>query len=45
MLTLCVTPIRRATGFNRLVAFRRMLGLFAFFYLVMHFSTYLAVST
>jgi sulfoxide reductase heme-binding subunit YedZ len=41
MLTLCVTPIRRATGFNRLVSFRRMLGLFAFFYVVVHFLTYL----
>jgi methionine sulfoxide reductase heme-binding subunit len=40
MLTLCVTPIRRATGFNRLIAFRRMLGLFAFFYALLHFSTY-----
>jgi sulfoxide reductase heme-binding subunit YedZ len=41
MLTLCVTPIRRATGFNRLVSFRRMLGLFAFFYVVVHFLSYL----
>jgi sulfoxide reductase heme-binding subunit YedZ len=41
MLTLCVTPIRRATGFNRLIAFRRMLGLFAFFYVVLHFLSYL----
>lgn len=40
MLTLCITPIRRATGFNRLVALRRMLGLFAFFYVVLHFLTY-----
>ena len=40
MLTLCVTPIRRSTGFNRLIAFRRLLGLFAFFYLVLHFLTY-----
>jgi sulfoxide reductase heme-binding subunit YedZ len=40
MLTLCVTPIRRSTGLNRLVAFRRMLGLFAFFYIVLHFLTY-----
>jgi sulfoxide reductase heme-binding subunit YedZ len=40
MLTLCVTPIRRSTGINRLVSFRRLLGLFAFFYLVLHFSTY-----
>jgi sulfoxide reductase heme-binding subunit YedZ len=40
MLTLCVTPIRRSTGINRLISFRRPLGLFAFFYLVLHFSTY-----
>jgi methionine sulfoxide reductase heme-binding subunit len=40
MLTLCVTPIRRSTGINRLVSFRRLLGLFAFFYLTLHFSTY-----
>jgi sulfoxide reductase heme-binding subunit YedZ len=40
VLTLCVTPIRRATGINRLIAFRRLLGLFAFFYLALHFSTY-----
>lgn len=40
MLTLCITPIRRSTGINRLVAFRRLLGLFAFFYLVLHFMTY-----
>jgi sulfoxide reductase heme-binding subunit YedZ len=41
MLTLCVTPIRRATGFNRLISFRRMLGLFAFFYVSVHFLSYL----
>ena len=40
VLTLCVTPIRRATGFNRLISFRRLLGLFAFFYVVLHFLTY-----
>ena len=40
MLTLSVTPIRRATGLNRLVSFRRMLGLFAFFYVLLHFLTY-----
>ena len=33
-------PIRRSTGLHRLIAFRRLLGLFAFFYLVLHFSTY-----
>jgi sulfoxide reductase heme-binding subunit YedZ len=40
MLTLCITPIRRSTGINRLVVFRRPLGLFAFFYLTTHFLTY-----
>jgi sulfoxide reductase heme-binding subunit YedZ len=40
VLTLCVTPIRRSTGVNRLVTFRRPLGLFAFFYVVLHFLTY-----
>lgn len=40
MLTLCVTPIRRSTGINKLISFRRPLGLFAFFYLALHFSTY-----
>ena len=40
LLTLCVTPIRRSTGINKLISFRRLLGLFAFFYLTLHFSTY-----
>jgi sulfoxide reductase heme-binding subunit YedZ len=40
LLTLCVTPIRRSTGINKLVVFRRLLGLFAFFYLCLHFLTY-----
>lgn len=40
LLTLCITPIRRSTGINKLVSFRRLLGLFAFFYLALHFSTY-----
>jgi sulfoxide reductase heme-binding subunit YedZ len=40
MLTLCITPIRRSTGINRLIAFRRLVGLFAFFYILLHFLTY-----
>jgi len=43
MLTLCVTPIRRATGINRLITLRRMLGLFSFFYLALHFLTYVGL--
>jgi len=40
-LTLAVTPLRRLTGFNALLRFRRMLGLYAFFYAVLHFTTYI----
>jgi len=43
MLTLCVTPIRRSTSLNRLVTLRRMLGLFSFFYLSLHFLTYIGL--
>lgn len=37
MITLAVTPLRRLTNWNWLSRFRRMLGLFAFFYAFMHF--------
>jgi methionine sulfoxide reductase heme-binding subunit len=40
-ITLAVTPLRRITGWNWLLRFRRMLGLFAFFYVLMHFLTWL----
>ncbi len=43
LLTLAVTPLRRVTGWNVLVRVRRMLGLFAFFYGVLHFSTWLVL--
>jgi methionine sulfoxide reductase heme-binding subunit len=39
-ITLSVTPLRRLTGINALLRFRRMLGLFAFFYAAQHFTTY-----
>ena len=42
LATLAVTPIRRLTGWNRLIGFRRMLGLFAFFYACLHALSYLA---
>ena len=38
--TLAVTPLRRATGANWLVRLRRMLGLYAFFYAALHFTTF-----
>ena len=37
LITLSVTPLRKWTGWNWLIRFRRMLGLFAFFYALMHF--------
>ncbi|MEJ8566731.1 sulfite oxidase heme-binding subunit YedZ [Elongatibacter sediminis] len=40
LITLAVTPLRRLTRINALIRFRRMLGLFAFFYLVLHFTVY-----
>jgi len=43
VLTLAVTPIRQLTGWNWLVRFRRMLGLYAFFYVLMHFLTWLVL--
>ena len=39
--TLAVTPLRRLTKWNWLVKLRRMLGLFMFFYAVLHFMTFL----
>jgi methionine sulfoxide reductase heme-binding subunit len=42
LISLAVTPLRRTTGFNWLVRFRRMLGLFAFFYGLLHLMTYVA---
>ncbi|MEY2854906.1 MAG: hypothetical protein RL030_2038 [Pseudomonadota bacterium] len=40
LLTLLVTPLREATGWRDLIRLRRMLGLFAFFYALLHFTTY-----
>ncbi len=42
LASLAITPIRRLTGWHRLIQFRRMLGLFAFFYAVVHVLSYLA---
>jgi methionine sulfoxide reductase heme-binding subunit len=40
LLTLCVTPFRKLTGWNEVIQYRRMLGLYAFFYGFLHFLTY-----
>jgi len=42
LISLAVTPVRRLTGWNVVIQFRRMLGLFAFFYAVLHFTAYWA---
>jgi len=39
--TLAVTPLRRLTGWNWVVRLRRMIGLYAFFYALLHFTTFL----
>ena len=39
-ITLAVTPLRRLTGVGALLRFRRMLGLYTFFYATLHFTTY-----
>lgn len=41
LLTLSITPLRSLTGLNWLIRFRRLLGLFAFFYASLHFTTYI----
>jgi sulfoxide reductase heme-binding subunit YedZ len=43
MVTLCITPLRKLTGWNEVIRYRRMLGLFAFFYGVLHFLTYVSL--
>jgi sulfoxide reductase heme-binding subunit YedZ len=41
LITLSVTPLRKLLNLPDLIRFRRMLGLFAFFYVCLHFLTYL----
>ena len=43
MVALAITPIRRITGWNRIIQLRRPIGLFAFFYVVLHFLTYVTL--
>ncbi|WP_431478536.1 sulfite oxidase heme-binding subunit YedZ [Massilia eburnea] len=40
-ITLAVTPLRRLSGWNWLLKLRRMMGLYAFFYALLHFTTFL----
>jgi methionine sulfoxide reductase heme-binding subunit len=41
LITLTVTPVRKLTGWNDAIKFRRILGLFVFFYACLHFTTYI----
>jgi sulfoxide reductase heme-binding subunit YedZ len=43
LITLAITPLRELLHVPRLIRFRRMFGLFAFFYACLHFATYLGV--
>ena len=43
MITLAITPVRRLTGWQPAIRFRRMMGLFAFFYGTLHFLTYVVL--
>jgi sulfoxide reductase heme-binding subunit YedZ len=43
LAALAVTPLRRVTGWTVLARFRRLVGLYAFFYACLHFATYLVL--
>ena len=42
--TIAITPVRWLTGINQLVNYRRLIGLFAFFYGSLHFTTYVVTT-
>jgi len=43
LTSLTVSPLRKLSGWNDLIKLRRMLGLFAFFYIALHFATYMVL--
>lgn len=43
LVSLAVTPVRQLTGWNGIVQWRRLLGLFAFFYVCLHLLTYVVL--
>jgi methionine sulfoxide reductase heme-binding subunit len=43
LITLAITPVRKLTGWNPIIRYRRMVGLFAFFYATLHFLTYVVL--
>ena len=43
LITLAITPLRAITKINQLILLRRMLGVFSFFYIFLHFQTWLVI--
>ena len=43
LITLAITPLRSITGINQLILLRRMLGVYSFFYIFLHFLTWLVI--
>ena len=43
LLSLAITPLRRLTGWNRVISYRRTFGLFAFFYSALHLAAYVVL--
>jgi sulfoxide reductase heme-binding subunit YedZ len=43
LATLALTPIRRITGWKKVMRYRRMVGLFAFFYVCLHLVSYIGL--
>ena len=43
LVSLAITPLRRLTGWQRVIQYRRMFGLFAFFYATLHLLTYIVL--
>jgi methionine sulfoxide reductase heme-binding subunit len=43
LITLAITPVRRVAKWNGIIRYRRMLGLFAFFYAVLHVATFVVL--
>ena len=43
LVSLAITPLRRLTGWQRVIQYRRMFGLFAFFYATLHLLTYVVL--
>ena len=43
LITLAITPLRHLSSWHSIISFRRMLGLFGFFYASVHFATYLVL--